>query len=373
MSPATPSPTPTAAARPSIASRILSITTRYLLPLACSILLILWMFHKINFHSMMAVVRHGVRYDLLILMMCVTTLSHIIRGYRWGIQLGAVGAHCSLMQLSVSIFGTYALNLLFPRAGEVWRCLYISRTKHVRLSTVVGTLVGDRVSDIIVVMILTALAFIVAAPQLHDFVVHYALGRDVIHLVDNPWLWTGIILLILIFYYIAHAFSTCQTIRRIDGSLANLWLGFRSLFTTMPHKWRYLWLTLGIWVCYFLQTYIAFFAFPFTRQLIFSHGTCFGLIPGLVAFVFGSFSMAVPSNGGLGAWNIAVMFALSLFGIDKVQGAAFSMVMWSFESLMLIILGIFTIIYVTSTSSRHNTTPTASPDPSATPSHAPQD
>ncbi|MBD5308721.1 MAG: flippase-like domain-containing protein [Bacteroides sp.] len=334
----------------SLFRRVLADVVQYLLPAACSALLVVWLFHKIHFQSMMHVVRNGgVRYEFLILMMCVTTLSHVVRGARWGLQIEGVGARCGLMQLSVSIFGCYALNLLFPRAGEVWRCVYISRTHRVPLSTVVGTLVGDRASDIIVVFLLTGLAFIVAAPELHKFMTHYAVGRDFVDLVDNPWLWIGVVMLIAGFYFLLHCFRTAALVQRIDGSLRNLWNGFHSLFTTMPHKGLYLVLTLGIWICYFLQTYLAFFAFPFTRELIHTPGTCYGLIPGLVAFVFGSFSMAVPSNGGLGAWNLAVIFALTLFGIGKVEAAAFSMVMWSFESLMLVILGIFTCIYVTTT------------------------
>ncbi|MDE7471802.1 MAG: flippase-like domain-containing protein [Paramuribaculum sp.] len=334
----------------SLFRRVLADVVQYLLPAACSALLVVWLFHKIHFQSMMHVVRNGgVRYEFLILMMCVTTLSHVVRGARWGLQIEGVGARCGLMQLSVSIFGCYALNLLFPRAGEVWRCVYISRTHRVPLSTVVGTLVGDRASDIIVVFLLTGLAFIVAAPELHKFMTHYAVGRDFVHLVDNPWLWIGVVMLVSGSYFLLHCFRTAALVQRIDGSLRNLWNGFHSLFTTMPHKGLYLVLTLGIWICYFLQTYLAFFAFPFTRELIHTPGTCFGLIPGLVAFVFGSFSMAVPSNGGLGAWNLAVIFALTLFGIGKVEAAAFSMVMWSFESLMLVILGIFTCIYVTTT------------------------
>lgn len=346
--------------------RVLADVVQYLLPAACSALLIVWLFHKIHFQSMMHVVRSGgVRYDLLILMMCVTTLSHVVRGARWGLQIDGVGAHCGLMQLSVSIFGCYALNLIFPRAGEVWRCVYISRTHRVPLSTVIGTLVGDRASDIIVVFMLTGLAFIVAAPELHKFMTHYAIGRDFVHLVDNHWLWTGVVMIVAGLYFLLRCFRTVAFVQRIDGSLHNLWSGFHSLFTTMPHKGLYLVLTLGIWICYFLQTYIAFFAFPFTRELIHTPGTCYGLIPGLVAFVFGSFSMAVPSNGGLGAWNLAVIFALTLFGIGKVEAAAFSMVMWSFESLMLVILGIFTCIYVTTTRGDYKNAAAPSAQPGA--------
>lgn len=71
-----------------------------------------------------------------------------------------------------------------------------------------------------------------------------------------------------------------------------------------------------------------------------------GLIPGLVVFVFGSISIAVPSNGGLGPWNIAVMFALSLYGVSNSEGAAYSLVCWSFQAITQVVAGLFSIGYM---------------------------
>ncbi len=95
-----------------------------------------------------------------------------------------------------------------------------------------------------------------------------------------------------------------------------------------------------------METYLCFFAFPFTRELIAGPGNAWGLIPGLVVFVFGSWSMIVPSNGGLGPWNIAVMFALSLYGVTDTDGAAYSIICWSFQAFTLICLGVFSAFYI---------------------------
>ena len=103
--------------------------------------------------------------------------------------------------------------------------------------------------------------------------------------------------------------------------------------------------TVAIWGCYFLQLYLAFFAFSFTRDLCVA-GNAFGLTPCLVAFVLSSIGMAIPSNGGLGPWNIAVMFGLAVYGISEAQGTAFSMLVWSAQTVMLIILGLFTMAYL---------------------------
>lgn len=56
--------------------------------------------------------------------------------------------------------------------------------------------------------------------------------------------------------------------------------------------------------------------------------------------------MAIPSNGGLGPWNLAVMFGLAIYGISDAEGTAFSMLQWSGQTVMLIILGIYTMVYI---------------------------
>ncbi|MFG6381583.1 MAG: flippase-like domain-containing protein [Muribaculum sp.] len=319
---------------------------RYLIPLAISVLLVMWLFRKVDIKEMERVIRTECDFRWIALMMLITTLSHIIRGIRWGIQLRGAGIpRIPVIAESVSIFGAYALNLVFPRLGEVWRCMYITRREHTSFSTVVGTDIGDRASDAVVVLALLGLALIVAHPAIDNFITGYKVGEDVARMTHDLWLWLGIGGGILILWAVCHFMRRYRYISELDGDLKRVWQGFKVLFT-MKGAGLYVVLTLGIWTCYYLETYVCFFAFPFTRALITEPGTAYGLIPGLVVFVFGSFSMAVPSNGGLGPWNLAVMFALSLYAIDDTRGAAFSMVMWGCQAAMLITLGVFSAVYI---------------------------
>lgn len=322
---------------------------RYIIPLAVSAGLVVWLFHKVDIREMMRVIRDGCDFRWIILMMVITTVSHIIRGIRWGIQLRGVGVpRMPVVAESVSIFGAYALNLVFSGVGEAWRCIFVSRREKTPLATVIGTDIGDRISDAIVVVLLLGVAMIVAKGPIDTFMTHYALGKDLGRLSDNPWLWCGLALVAVVMWTLFRVFRKYRYINKIDADLKNVWNGFKVLFT-MKGIGAYVVLTLGIWTCYFLETYVCFYAFPFTCALIDDPGTAYGLIPGLVVFVFGSFSMAVPSNGGLGPWNIAVMFALSIYGIGNTEGAAFSMVMWSFQAAMLVMLGIFSAVYISVT------------------------
>ncbi|MDE6072843.1 MAG: flippase-like domain-containing protein [Muribaculaceae bacterium] len=327
--------------------KVIKDIVRVALTMACSVLLVVWMFKKVDFHSVMQIITGGeVNYGWLIAVVPVVILSHVIRGYRWGIQLKAAGlGHIPGLTLACSIFGAYALNLVIPYSGEAWRIIWMAKRRNAPISTVLGTDIGDRGSDAVVVMMLLLVATIVGHPYIMAFLHHYPIGNKILALISAPALWIAAVAVIGIAIGIMIYFKNSKWVTSLLTSLKRMWNGFRVLFT-MKGRGMYLVLTLGIWICYYMETYLAFFAFPFTRALITGHGMALGLLPALISFVFSSMSMLIPSNGGLGPWNLAVMFALSLFGISDTDGTAFSMLLWTTTSLTLVALGLFTVAYI---------------------------
>ena len=326
--------------------KILGDVFRYGFPLAVSICLILWLFHKVNFKQVMEIAHKGCDYLFIGIMMIATVLSLMVRGIRWGLQLNAAGVKpMTLVCEWVCLFGAYALNLVFPQMGEAWRCVFVSKRQKAPLSTVIGTDIGDRFIDWVIIMILFIVALIVAHPYIMDFMDHYQIGREVKKVVDNATLWISlggsIAFLIALLYF----FRSRKWAQSVILTIKRMWNGFSIIFH-MKLWWLYLLLSILTWVLYFIEIYICFFAFSYTKVFISDHTLAYGLIPGLVAFVFGSLSMGIPSNGGLGPWNLAIMFALSLFAISNTDGTAFSIVVWSFQSLTYVALGIFALIYI---------------------------
>lgn len=322
-------------------------------PILISVAMIVWMAHKLNFNQIWSIISHDCNYWWLLLVMLFTLLSYSIRGIRWGYQLRAAGIpRMPVAAESVSIFSAYAINLLVPYLGEAWRCVYVARREKAKLSTVVGTDIADRSSDFVMISLLLGLALIVANPALTRFFDQYSFGRELEGIVSKWELWTGLGVAIFTFIICDIKFRNNKFFKGINLSISRMWQGFKVIFT-MKGRWTYLFLTIAIWVCYFLKIYLVFFAFPFTRELLSHPGYAFGLLPGLVAFVFGSFSMAIPSNGGLGPWNIAVMYALMLYGVGHTDAAAFSIVAWSTQTFMTILLGIYSMVYIAMTKRKH--------------------
>jgi hypothetical protein len=76
--------------------------------------------------------------------------------------------------------------------------------------------------------------------------------------------------------------------------------------------------------------YVAKFAIPETANI--------SLNAVLISFVIGTFSYAA-TNGGIGAYPIAIQSALLLYGISDVAGLSFGWIMWTSQTLMVLFFG----------------------------------
>ncbi len=324
---------------------------QYILPVLLSAVLIWWLFHKVDFGQTMEIVSHGVDYWWILAAMGISIFSHVFRAMRWRLQLDALHVGSTLMELTCAVFGCYALNLLLPRLGELWRCTFVAKRSDAKFTTVMGSMVADRMADSLMVLLLILLTFVIAAPALVAFMSKYPIGEGILRLLYSPLVWGGLLAGAGAVWWLLHRFRDTPFVARLRKWMGEIWRGF-AVTATMPGRWRFMMLTFAIWGCYFIQLYVAFYAFSFTKALCMQPELAYGLLPCLVAFVFSSIGMAVPSNGGLGPWNIAIMFGLAIYGVADVEGAAFSILQWSGQTVMLIILGIFTAVWIGATSPR---------------------
>lgn len=322
---------------------------KYVVPLVITVGLCYLMFTGIDFKEMIAIIRRDCNFSWIALALCISILSHVFRAMRWRIQLRALGIESPLFALVLSIFGTYAVNLVFPRLGEIWRTGYIAQRQQAQFTTVFGSMVADRLADTVTVGLLTLVTFMLASKAL---ITYFADNADTVDrltgFATSPWLWLAIAsLAALVWWFLTHK-STNSKVQKIRQQVHELWQGF-AVIATMPGKGRWLLLTAGLWGCYFVQLYVAFYAFPFTREVLAQHG----ILAALVAFVLSSISMGVPSNGGIGPWQWAIIFALGIYGLGQAQAAAFANLVLGTQTMLLILLGLFTFGCVALDKRRH--------------------
>ena len=315
---------------------------KYVIPLIVSVGLCYLLFTGIDFREMLDIIRSQCDFRWIAAGLALAVLSHVVRAMRWGIQLSALGIKAPLYVLIYSIFGTYAVNLVFPRLGEVWRTGYIAQRQHAPFTTVFGSMVADRLADTLTVLILALLAFLVSSKAILSYLHQNGESLAAIaRLLESPWLWAAVVVLVAAIWIFMARKTDNPKIVKIQNAVRELWQGF-AVIVKMPHKGRWLLLTVALWGCYFLQNYLAFYAFPFTAQIVADHG----IQAALVTWVLSSISMGVPSNGGIGPWQWATIFGLSIYGLGATQAGAFANLVLGANTLLIIALGIFTFIAI---------------------------
>lgn len=312
---------------------------QYGVPLIISIGLCYLLFTGIDFNEMIETIRNECNFWWIGLALFISLFSHLFRAMRWRIQLRALNINAPLVPLVYSIFGTYAVNLVFPRLGEVWRTTYISQRQNASFTAVFGSMVADRMADTVTVLVLTLSTFLLASGAITQYLAqNTALYEKVIALISSPWLWVAFVAFIALTWWILAKKRDNKIVAKIIEFAKGLWVGFAAI-AKMKGKVQWLILTFAIWGCYFIQLFVAFFAFKETSAVVENHG----IIAVLVCFVFSSIAMGVPSNGGIGPWQWAVIFGLSIYGLPTNGiSLAFANLVLGSQTILLIILGIYT-------------------------------
>lgn len=315
---------------------------KYGVPLLVTVLLCRMLFSGVDMAQMMDIIRQQCHFGWIWLALGISILSHVFRAMRWRIQLQALKVDVPLFTLVLSIFGTYAVNLVLPRLGEIWRTGYVSRRGDAPFATVFGSMVADRLADTLTVALLTLVTFLLATQELGTY-----LGENsdsymtVLAIARSPWLWLAVAVVVAAVWWFLTRKTDIAIVNKLQHFVKGLWQGFAAV-VRMPGKGRWLLLTVCIWGCYFSQLYVAFYAFDFTADII----ARYGVLAALVTFVLSSISMGVPSNGGIGPWQWSVILALALYGLSKEPAAAFANLVMGTQTLCLIALGVFTFVCI---------------------------
>lgn len=265
-------------------------------------------------------------------------LSHWSRAYRWRYLLQPLGISTRFINSLFSVFSGYVANIVLPRFGEVWRCVLVARYEKVSFEKLFGSVVAERIADVIVVsgvMALTvALQFALLGDKI-DELVGDKFTTDSIAGMAVKLGFVVIIGLVVAFYgWRLMKRSGHPLFVKIRGVISGLAEGVTSILR-MEHKWSFVIHTIFIWVMYLAMFYLPFLALPETANV--------PLGGVLAAFVMGSLSIALV-QGGIGVYPIAVAQTLGLYGVPYESGLALGWIVWSAQTGMIVFFGVGSLV-----------------------------
>ncbi len=277
----------------------------------------------------------------LLLSGVLALFSHWLRAVRWRLLLEPLGYKVSAYSSFLAVLNSYFVNLAIPRGGELSRCVNLHRLERVPVNTALGTVIGERVIDMVFLVLCIGGAFLVEFDKLVDFFNQTALlgsGDTSSQLTGKLGFILGIavgalVLFIPLFIFVFKAkegvlFKLANVIREFLGGLRS---GLTVIFR-LKHRALFVLYSFGIWVMYYLMLYTVFLAFPQTSDL--------GMLAALSIFTIGGIAMVVPTPSGAGAYHVFVSSALILlYSIDAGKANAFAFIFHGWQTLVVIVVG----------------------------------
>ncbi len=264
------------------------------------------------------------------------TISNYLRAIRWQALLKVMGYESKTYNAFGTVMLGYFANLGFPRLGEIVRPATLSKYENIPLEKNIGTIVVERVIDVVCLLICIALAIILGGQTMVNYLqensaisstqIFILLGLGVVGFVSS----------IFIYRSLVKQNSTNKIFLFIQEKITGLVDGLMTILK-LEQKFVYILQTIGIWVCYYLMTYLFFYAYVPTEHL--------GPVAGLVTFVFGSLGIVFPSPGGMGSYHFLISQALILYGVNGFEAFTFANIL--FFAIVIfcnILLGLISLI-----------------------------
>ena len=262
-------------------------------------------------------------FRFIILSVLFGVMSHLSRAYRWKFLLAPLGYKPRFINSTLAVLIAYIANLGIPRSGEILRATTLSSYENIPFEKTFGTIITERLVDLIFL-----LGFILLALSLQFDLIWQVIEEKQISL--SSLIFTSLTVFLL-FIILRHLFKYNQSklinkIRIFFKGLAEGVLSFKS----MNNKGAFVLHTIFIWVMYVAMFYVIKWTVPETESL--------GIVALLPAFVIGGLTISA-TNGGIGIYPFSVALMLSTFGISNESGLAFGWIVWTSQTLMIIVFG----------------------------------
>ncbi len=245
--------------------------------------------------------------------------SNLLRAIRWQMLLSPLGYSISWYNSLFAVMSGFFFNTAIPRAGEFIRAGVVTKYEQVPFEKAFGTIVIGRIVDMLCLLSMIGLGFVFHYDNLWGYLSEN-LSISVSTLVILGVMGVaGLITAALVYRRVKVGVlrSSNILVQRMIMLVDGFTEGIGSI-RKLPNVSMFVGISAGIWICYFLMHYLAFFAYEPTSHL--------GPADGLLVFDFGALGVVFPSPGGMGSYHAMVVEALKILDVDALSGFSFAMI-----------------------------------------------
>jgi uncharacterized protein (TIRG00374 family) len=303
-----------------------------LLFLSFGLFLFWWIFKDIKLEELKTEL-HRVNWFWIAVSVILSLLSHLSRAIRWKMLVKPLGYNMNLRNTYLAVLVMYFVNLLIPRAGEVARCSVLTKYEKVPFTSLVGTVIIERIADTITLLLLAIVIFAINFDMFSLFITqHPEMSSNFFAILSTKNIIIGLIFIAISIasLLIFKPFTNSKIGRKINEFTKEFKNGVFTILN-LENKWKFIFHTLLIFTLWLLMFSAVFLAYPPTNGL--------NLNNGMFIFMMSGFAMLLPVQGGIGPWHFVVIETLYLYGIDKYHGKVFALIGHTSTNLIYLIVG----------------------------------
>ena len=261
-------------------------------------------------------------------------LSHMSRAIRWKYTIQPLGKTPGFWSSFFTVMIGYVANLALPRLGEVTRPGLLGKYEGLPFNKLFGTIVAERVADLVILGSIMAGIVFVEFDMLKELLFGYLeQGSGNISIEKILIIAGAAVIGLAALFFLMLSKSDNPIFRKIRELVRGIFEGLISI-VKMENKGYFLMHTAFIWIMYIGMFWVCFFCLEETSSVP---------LAGVVAsFVMGSLAI-VFVQGGLGVFPLAIMNTLLLYGVSKSGALALGWILWTSQTLMVIVLGVASI------------------------------
>jgi uncharacterized protein (TIRG00374 family) len=324
---------------------------KYLILLIIAAALILLAFQDVDVRKIIKNILHANMFWVVISGL-ISVIAFVVRAYRWKLLIEPLGYSPSLKKTTYSLMVGYFANLAFPRLGEISRCGALSKAEAIPFNKLLGTVIVERVIDVISLLLCMFLAAVIEYKRLGNFFsenIFNPASEKIKQLIKSPSaIIISFILLAALVFTIFYLLKKSKQKNAESGFvklLNGLVTGLRSV-ADLKRPWLFIFHSVFIWVLYFLGMYVCLFALPSTSHL--------GLSAALFLLVAGGLGMSAPVQGGIGAYHLLVSQGLLLYGLSQQDGLTFATLVHMLSLVLVVLFGIASLFLLFSAEKANN-------------------
>ena len=268
------------------------------------------------------------------LMIVLMIVAHGSRAARWQMLLEPLGYKPSFFNVNNAVWLGYFANNLVPRLGEVTRCSQLYKSDDIPVEKSLGTVVTDRIFDVVTLFILLIIHFIIDFDKLWAFI-NQQMAQNSGEKTGKPnlifFLLIGFVIIGFVLFIFRKKILQIPLVQTIIEKLQGLLDGLLSI-RHLKNPPLFIFYSVLIWAMYYSMGYVLFFAIP-----------KFAILPpiaGLTVLVSGALAMILPSPGGAGTVTAIVSPVLvTMYGLSKDDAGTLSTFIQSSQMLVTLVVG----------------------------------